>query len=321
MQDKCLVTGGAGFIGSAIAHRLVASGYKVTVLDSITSYYDTRIKEARVVELEQAGVRVVRADLNVCDLEDLTDDVSFIYHQAGQPGVRPSWGRSFDEYVRQNINSTQRLLEHCRSLGSLKKFVYASSSSVYGDAAHYPSTELSLPRPKSPYGVTKLAGENLCVLYARNYDVPTVSLRYFTVYGPGQRPDMAFNKFIFAALNGRPIPVYGDGSQLRDFTYVDDVVAANLAAGESFSATNGQVYNVCGGSTVSLAETLDLIGSLSGLKLVLEYHPPVPGDVFQTGGDARKILEAVGWSPMVGIEHGLAAEVEWARSIAAASER
>lgn len=306
---KCIVTGGAGFVGSTLAERLLLQGDHVVIVDSLTDYYDVDLKRERVSRLSEMGAEVLLKGVGDLDQDDL-DGVSIIYHLAGQPGVRPSWGRSFDSYANENVLATQQLLELATKMPSLERVVYASSSSVYGNAPHYPTTELDLPAPMSPYGVTKLAAEHLCGLYARNFGVPTVSLRYFTVYGPGQRPDMAFHKFIKSALEGKPIGVYGDGEQIRDFTYVEDVVEANLAAAKG-SLKPGSVYNVCGGGSVSVNDTIDLIGQALGKPITTEMLPEVPGDVRRTGGDSSALRRDSGWSPTVSISQGVEAEVEW----------
>ena len=240
-----MVTGVAGFVGSALARRLLADGEQVVGVDALTDYYDPALKKANLATIPQEGFTFVEGDLNALDLDALLDGVVVVFHEAGQPGVRASWGDDFATYVNANVLATQRLLEAARRAPALRRLVYASSSSVYGNALAYPTTEDDLPRPHSPYGVTKLAGEHLCTLYARNFDVPTVSLRYFTVYGPGQRPDMAFTVFIRAAQAGRPMEVFGSGQQVRDFTFVDDVVDANLRAAVGDVAP-GSVFNVSG---------------------------------------------------------------------------
>src|SRR5262245_64919423 len=225
-RPHALVTGVAGFIGSHLAERLLRDGVRVTGVDCFTDYYDPAIKRRN---LERARSHpefaLVELDLGEADLAALPD-VQVVYHQAAQPGVRASWGADFAIYTHHNVLATQRLLERYRG-SSLERFVYASSSSVYGDAERYPTDEGLLPRPLSPYGVTKLAGEHLALLYARNFGMPVVALRYFTVYGPRQRPDMAFHRFCRALLTGQAITVYGDGRQSRDFTFVADAVEAN----------------------------------------------------------------------------------------------
>ena len=310
---KTLVTGAAGFIGSTICKRLIDEGHTVVGIDVLTDYYDVDIKRANLAQLTASpSFKLIEQDLNEVDFGASIGEVEWIFHQAGQPGVRRSWGNEFKVYTEANISATQRLLEWARDVPNLKKFVYASSSSIYGDAETYPTKESDRPQPLSPYGVSKLAAEHLCTLYANNFGLPTVSLRYFTVYGPGQRPDMAFTRFIKAAVTAGEIKIYGDGEQVRDFTYVDDVVEANImaAAGDT---PNGAVYNVAGGSNVSMNEVLDLIGSLSGTKLNITYTDAVAGDVRRTAGDTTRITESLGWAPKVTLEEGLKNHLAWGR--------
>ncbi|MGY1709489.1 NAD-dependent epimerase/dehydratase family protein [Geodermatophilus sp. SYSU D00758] len=302
-----LVTGVAGFVGSALARRLLASGEEVVGIDSLTDYYDPVLKKENLSTIPSAGFSFVNADLTTADLDGLLAGVSVVFHEAGQPGVRKSWGEDFGTYAEANVLATQRLLEACRRAPDLTRLVYASSSSVYGNARAYPTTEEDLPRPHSPYGVTKLAAEHLCTLYADNFDVPTVSLRYFTVYGPGQRPDMAFNRFIRAALAGEPIEVYGTGEQVRDFTFVDDVVAANLLAAGG-DVPPGSVFNVSGGTSISVNEVLDVLSGIAGRPLTVRRTGAVAGDVRRTGGSADRIHEVLGWQPTVDIATGLRAQ-------------
>jgi len=302
-----LITGAAGFVGSALARRLLASGEEVVGIDSLTDYYDQSLKKENLASIPAEGFTFVGEDLNTADLDALLAGVSVVFHEAGQPGVRKSWGEDFATYTDANVLATQRLLEAARRSTDLQRLVYASSSSVYGNALAYPVTEDDLPRPHSPYGVTKLAAEHLCTLYARNFGVPTVSLRYFTVYGPGQRPDMAFNRFIRAALAGRPIEVFGTGEQIRDFTFVEDVVEANLRAARQ-EVPAGSVFNVSGGTSVSVNEVLDVLSGIAGRPLEVNRTEAVAGDVGRTGGSAERIGEALGWQPSVGIVDGLRAQ-------------
>jgi nucleoside-diphosphate-sugar epimerase len=313
---KALVTGAAGFIGSRIAARLLAEGHDVVGVDALTDYYDPRIKLANLERL--AGrFRFVEGDLNTVDLGALLDGVEVVFHEAGQPGVRASWGTSFQHYTADNIDATQRLLEAAVRSGGLRRFVYASSSSVYGDAERYPTRETDRPQPVSPYGVTKLAAEHLCVLYARNHGLPTVALRYFTVYGPGQRPDMAFTRFCTALRDGREIELYGTGEQVRDFTYVDDVVEANLRVAQADAAAvpPGTVLNVAGGSSTTVNEVLELLGEISGETVRVARRPAVPGDVWRTGGSTDAIKAAIGWAPHVDLRTGLQEQYRWASAL------
>jgi len=310
---RALVTGVAGFVGSTLAKQLLREGHEVVGIDVLTDYYEVSIKRGNLAATPETGFTFVQADLNTVDLGALLADVDWIFHQAGQPGVRMSWGKDFAIYVRQNIEATQRLLEAAKDAPRLKRLVYASSSSIYGNAERYPTSEDDRPQPVSPYGVTKLAAEHLCSLYASNFGVPTVSLRYFTVYGPGQRTDMAFTRFVRAAVLDELISIYGTGEQIRDFTYVEDVVAANIAAASTDGVTPGTVLNVAGGSNVSVLDTLRIISDLNGKPLRVEHTESVKGDVFRTGGDTAKIERVLGWKPTVTIEEGLARHLDWAK--------
>jgi nucleoside-diphosphate-sugar epimerase len=310
---KMLVTGAAGFIGSSIVNRLLAEGHQIVGIDSITDYYDRDLKVANVKRNENSSFDFIERDLNELDLVSLLDDIDYVFHQAGQPGVRKSWGSDFDIYTRENVQATQKLLEAAKSSTSLQRLVYASSSSVYGNAERYPTEENDRPQPVSPYGVTKLAAEHLCSLYASNFGVPTTSLRYFTVYGPGQRPDMAFTRFLRAAVQEQELPLYGTGGQIRDFTFIDDVVEANLKAAKTSSAP-GSVYNVAGGSNVSMNDVLEIIDGLVEAPLRVNRSAAVAGDVWRTGGSTEKIATELSWSPKVGIEQGIAAQLSWVKS-------
>jgi nucleoside-diphosphate-sugar epimerase len=309
-----LVTGGAGFIGSHLAEALLADGQSVRIVDCLTSYYGIDVKWRNLRGLmEHDGCEFVDADLRTADLDLLLEDVDVVYHQAGQPGVRLSWSDGFAEYDSINILATQRLLEAARER-PLSRFVYASSSSVYGNAARYPTSEDDLPQPMSPYGVTKLAAEHLCGLYARNWGVPTTSLRYFTVYGPRQRPDMATHRLIAAALDQHPFPLYGDGAQVRDFTYVGDVVHANLAAGAGVDVEPGAVVNVAGGGSITLAGLIDLVGEIVGSPVPIDRRPSQPGDVDRTGGSIDRAWDLIGWRPATSLGDGITAQVDWHRT-------
>lgn len=310
-----LITGVAGFIGSTLARRLVNDGMDVRGVDSFTDYYDLDLKKRNLASIPKNRFEFVHGDLNTLDLAELLDGVEFVFHQAGQPGVRKSWGSEFDLYALDNVQATQRLLEAVKTDGSrIKKLVYASSSSVYGNAQRYPTVETDMPRPLSPYGVTKLAAEHLCSLYGENFGIPTVSLRYFTVYGPGQRPDMAFTRFFRAVLRGESIEVYGTGDQIRDFTYIDDIVEANVAAAFS-DVPPASAYNVAGGSSTSLNAAIEIIGDLTKRPVKISSGGMVAGDVFRTGGSTAKIVADLGWTPVVPIEKGLEKQYEWAQNV------
>ncbi len=309
---KILVTGAAGFIGSHLAERLLKEGYGVKGLDSFLDYYPRRIKEHNVRGLNgKKGFEFIEGDILGLDLVKLLDGVDAVFHQAAIAGVRSSWGAGFDEYVRNNILGTQLLLEACRDK-ELKRFVYASSSSVYGDCDELPIKETSPVRPVSPYGVTKLSGEQLAYLYYKGYGVPVVSLRYFTVYGPRQRPDMAFQKFLKAVITGGEIEVYGTGEQTRDFTYIGDAVEANLAA---FSdGVNGEAYNVGGGSRIKLIECIRLIEEISRKKANLRFGDSQRGDARHTYADVSKAKKDFGYSPVFGIREGLTEHYYWLKN-------
>jgi UDP-glucuronate 4-epimerase len=310
---KALVTGAAGFVGSHLAERLCAEGWSVRGVDCFTPHYEPAYKWTNLARLDiDEAFELIDGDLNELDLEQLLDDVDVVFHQAGQPGVRASWGSGFDSYLDHNVRATQRLLEAARVV-PVKRFVYASSSSVYGNAPRYPTLETDLPRPQSPYGVTKLAAEHLCQLYSSTWDIPTVSLRYFTVYGPRQRPDMALHRFVLAALHGVRIPLYGDGEQIRDFTYVGDIVEANLRAAVADVAP-GTVVNISGGASTTVNALLGLLSELVG-PIDVNRMADQPGDVRRTGGSIDRARELLDWRPVTGLAEGLAAQVEWHRTM------
>lgn len=312
--NRALVTGCAGFVGSHLTERLLADGWTVVGLDSFSSYYDESAKRANLASaVESPEFSLIEADIRTAALESVLDGIDVVFHQAAQPGVRLSWSAGFAEYDSVNVLGTQRLLEAARTVGT-SRLVYASSSSVYGNAARYPTMESDNPAPHSPYGVTKLAAEHLVNLYAANYGLSGVSLRYFTVYGPRQRPDMAMRRLVDAAFGGDAFPLYGDGSQMRDFTYVADVVEANVRAG-TVDVAPGTVVNIAGGSEVTMNEVIELISELSGRELNIERHPPQEGDVARTGGSVDEALHHLGWSPAFSLREGLERMVEWRRSL------
>lgn len=312
MATHALVTGAAGFIGSTLSERLLADGVRVTGVDCFTDYYDPELKRRNVEQAQKhPGYQLLELDLGAAPLASLPD-VDVVFHQAAQAGVRASWGGEFASYVHHNVLATQRLLERYRDT-RLERFVYASSSSVYGDAERYPTDEALLPRPFSPYGVTKLAGEHLVLLYGRNFGLPVSALRYFTVYGPRQRPDMAFHRFCRSLLRGEEILVYGDGKQSRDFTFIDDAIEANVRAWQR-SAPQG-VYNIGGGSQVDVLESIAILEAALGAKAKLRFEPRPPGDPLRTRADAARLQADLGYATRVGIADGLAAEAAWARTL------
>lgn len=310
---RCIVTGAAGFVGSSLTDRLLADGHQVLGIDCFTDYYARSLKERNLrAAMDHQQFELLEKPLAEIDLRQVLRGAEVIYHQAAQAGVRASWGEEFSCYTDWNVLSTQRLLDAAASEGvaeSLKKFVYASSSSVYGHAESFPTLETTLPKPVSPYGVTKLAAEHLAVLYAKEFSVPTVSLRYFTVYGPRQRPDMAFNKTIRSALTNSVFNVYGDGEQTRDFTFIQDIIDANIAA--STTKQNGLVCNIGGGSRVSLNSVLQEIDSIIGGGLKLEYQTRQSGDARDTSASIDAAAEHLQYSPKISLQEGLRAEISW----------
>lgn len=306
-----MVTGCAGFLGSHLTETLLRRGHDVIGIDAFTDYYPRRVKESNVVEAQrQLGLSVAEVDLSDGALAPLLDGVDGVFHLAAQPGVRGSWGETFADYVRDNILATQRLFEAAAPRGA--RVVMASTSSVYGNAEAYPTREDALPRPISPYGVTKLACESLARTYAECFGLETVALRYFTVYGPRQRPDMAFARVISALLEGKPFHVYGTGEQSRDFTYVDDAVVATIMAMERGPA--GTVYNVGGGSETTLRDAIALCERLAERRLDVVYEATARGDVRRTAADTGLIRSELGWSPRVSLEKGLHAQLATARA-------
>lgn len=310
---KALVTGAAGFIGSHLCEYLIQKGFKVVGIDNFMDYYARSIKESNIGELKtNQDFEFVEASLLEVDLAKVLDGLDVVFHQSAQAGVRASWGQNFKIYSDNNVLATQMLLEACRQ-SPIKKFLYASSSSVYGDTKDLPMRESSLPCPVSPYGVSKLAGEHLCRLYHKNFGIPTVSLRYFTVYGARQRPDMAFHRFFRWALEDKPLKVYGDGKQSRDFTHVEDIMEANWLSFER--AMPGEVLNVGGGSRITLSEVIEIMKEMIGRDLEVHYQSVQKGDVRHTLADMTKAEEMLGYKPKVSIHDGLQAEYEWMKGI------
>jgi len=307
---RALVTGCAGFIGSHLCESLLDDGHTVLGVDCFNDNYRWPAKLGNLDALRDAErFELVPLDLARADLEEVVDGIDVVFHLAAEPGVRSSWGAGFDRYLRNNVQATQRLLEAIRANPG-PRVVYASSSSIYGDAERLPTPEDATPRPHSPYGVTKLAAEHLCLLYHANHGVDATALRYFSVYGPRQRPDMAFNRFCRAAVDGDELVVFGDGRQTRDFTYVDDVVAATRAAALA-PAAPGRVYNVGGGTRVSVNDALALLGDLVGRPLAVRYEGRESGDVRDTGADIRLAARDLGFRPATPFADGLRAELEW----------
>ena len=312
---RCLITGVAGFVGSHLAERLLSDGHEVLGIDAFVDFYSRRVKEKNL-EGPRSWERFtfMEGDLVELDLIPLLQDVDWIFHQAAQAGVRASWGEEFTRYVECNVLATQRLLEAAKKSTAIKRFVYASSSSVYGDTTILPVTEDVTPQPISPYGVSKLAAEHLCSLYYHNFGLPTVSLRYFTVYGPRQRPDMAFHRFCKSAAEHLPIHIYGDGEQTRDFTYISDVVEANIRSTTSDAAI-GQVFNIAGGSRVTVSHVVDLLEEVSGSTVNVKHEHKQHGDVRDTFADTSRAAKLIGYQPLVSLHDGLAHEFEYIVSL------
>ena len=312
MKDRVVVTGAAGFIGSHLCERLLGDGYRVTGIDNFTDYYDPARKRANLsASLASSDFTLIEEDLNCCDLPGLFSDAVCVFHLAAQAGVRMSWGREFNHYIESNILATQKILETLRERGSTR-LVYSSSSSVYGETTDLPMKEDHPTRPLSPYGATKLSAENLCELYRVNFGIDYRALRYFTVYGPRQRPDMAFSRFITAALTGGQIEVYGDGRQTRDFTFIADAVEANILAFRYEGL--GTIFNIGGGSRVSILDILDIISKQVDRRLDIQYLERAKGDVLDTLADTTRAEKELGFRPTVAIEDGIKQEIAWYRA-------
>jgi UDP-glucuronate 4-epimerase len=313
---RVLITGCAGFLGSHLAERLVDAGEEVLGVDCFTDYYPRRQKEMNLERLrDRSRFELWEVDLGSDPLDDLIEGIDTVFHLAAQPGVRGSFGESFARYVHDNVLATQRLLE-ASTEAPVAVFVYASSSSVYGNCASYPTSEDVDRAPVSPYGLTKLATEELAAIYARDEGVPTVGLRYFTAYGPRQRPDMAFARFLSSALAGEPVRILGDGSQVRDFTFVDDVVEGTIAAARR--GVPGAVYNIGGGTQVRLLDALTKIEELLGVAIEVVHVRDARGDVRKTCSDPRRAARDLAFTPRVSLDQGLARQTEWALASSAA---
>lgn len=310
-----IVTGAAGFIGSHLVETLLSQGKQVIGIDHFNDYYDPKLKRKNIAHFENhPAFTLIEGDIQLLNWSVLLKGVEVVYHQAAQAGVRASWGDGFRAYTERNINATQVLLEAAKDAKNLQRLVFASSSSVYGDAETLPTNESVCPQPVSPYGITKLASERLCLLYHKNFGVPVVGLRYFTVYGPRQRPDMAFHKFFQAVMQGQAIPIYGDGQQTRDFTYISDAVAANLAAATAPAAI-GEVFNIGGGSRVVLTEIIDSMEKIVGRPIRRQHIENAKGDARHTAADVSKAQKILGYQPQVPLVEGLNQEWLWIQTL------
>lgn len=310
-----IVTGVAGFIGSNLAQKLLEQGDQVIGIDQFNDYYDPSLKRKNAhILAKYPEFKLIEADIQALDWRQLLQGVEVLFHQAAQAGVRASWGDGFRQYTERNINATQIILEAAKETPSLQRMVFASTSSVYGNAETMPTPETLCPQPVSPYGITKLAAERLCWLYHQNFNVPVTALRYFTVYGPRQRPDMAFHKFFQAAIAGNPIGIYGDGKQTRDFTFISDAVAANLAAAVVPEAV-GEVFNIGGGSRVVLLDVLDTMEKVIGKPIERLHQGLARGDARHTAADVTKARTILGYNPQVSLAEGLAQEWQWIQGL------
>jgi len=307
------VTGAAGFIGSHLCRKLIKEGFSVAGIDSFTDSYPKWIKERNIKPLmREKKFKFLSSDLNDLELKKLLSKTDYVFHHAAQAGVRTSWGENFSVYIKNNIEATQKLLEAAKN-SRIKKFIYASSSSVYGFCPELPMSETSSLYPFSPYGVSKLAAEHLCFLYFKNYNVPTVSLRFFTVYGPGQRPDMAFHKFFKAIAEDKQITVYGDGNQTRDFTYVDDIIEANFSSLKN--GVPGEIYNIGGGNRKKLEEIFPILESICQKKIKMFREEKQKGDVPHTLADIQKAHKELNYSPQIQLSDGLKEEWTWIQGL------
>ena len=314
-MTNTIVTGVGGFIGSHLAETLLNQGDKVIGIDEFNDYYNPTLKRQNISQFQNhPGFQLIENNIQSLNWSELLVDVDVVYHQAAQAGVRPSWGKGFRDYTERNINATQIILEAAIDAPNLKRLVYASTSSIYGDAETFPTPETVCPQPVSPYGITKLAAERLGKLYHQNFGVPCVYLRYFTVYGPRQRPDMAFHKFFKWILQDQPISIYGDGQQTRDFTFISDAVAANLLAAIVPLAV-GEVFNIGGGSRVVLAEVINIMEGIVGRPIKKNFVEKARGDARHTSADVSKARKILGYQPQVSLTEGLRQEWEWMKSL------
>ncbi|XZF15895.1 NAD-dependent epimerase/dehydratase family protein [Chitinophagaceae bacterium MMS25-I14] len=313
-MSKCFITGAAGFIGSTVAERLLHEGHQVTGVDCFTDYYPTEQKKANIKNLLQSDCfNFLQADISTLDLKEHLQNVDYIFHFAAQPGVRDGFGKNFDLYMKNNIVALKHMLDAAKDSG-IRKFVFASSSSVYGQQQQSaPVKEDAFLKPLSLYGASKLNCEHMCNIYHHTFHVPVISLRFFSVYGPKQRPDMAFHKFIRAAINEDKIIINGDGTQCRDFTYISDIVDANILAMQS--DISGEAFNVGNGNSVSINDAIKMIEQASGTQLEIEYRQQSHGDVDYTLADISRAKSLLGYKPRWNMADGIAAEYSWLKQL------
>lgn len=312
-METAIVTGAAGFVGSHLAEKLLEKKFKVIGIDCFTDYYSMNLKRCNLEQcMKNRNFIFLKEDLISADLASIFKKSDILFHEAGQPGVRNSWGNKFEMYLKNNVLITQRILEIAKKVKTLKKIVLASSSSVYGDQPGSMNENI-VPKPISPYGVTKLASENLGLAYAQNYDLPITSLRYFSVYGPRQRPDMAFSRFIHSNLKNEPIIIYGNGTQSRDFTFISDIVDSNIQASQS--ATHGNILNIGGGSVHKIKEVMKMIENITGIKNNIIFEQQQKGDVKRTESDITLATRVINYAPKISIRAGLTEQIEWTKSI------
>ena len=312
-MKTALITGVAGFIGSSLAEKLLKDNFKVIGIDSFTNYYSPHIKEKNIENcLKHSNFSLIRQDLDTLDLSTIFENTEYVFHLSAQPGARASWGKGFTTYVKNNISITQKILESLKNNTTLKKLVFGSSSSVYGNQSGIMNEETSLTRPVSPYGVTKLASENLANLYFKNYEIPTISLRYFTIYGPKQRPDMAFTRFFYSIIKDKKLAIFGNGEQTRDFTYVDDVVKATINAATSDHV--GEILNIGAGSVFSLMQITEFMKEITEQKLEINFKKEQKGDVKHTSADISKSEKLINYKSSTDIKYGLTQQYEYIKT-------
>jgi len=312
-MKTALITGVAGFIGSSLAEKLLKDNFKVIGIDSFTNYYSPHIKEKNIENcLKHSNFSFIHQDLDTLDLSTIFENTEYVFHLSAQPGARASWGKGFTTYVKNNISVTQKILESLKNNTTLKKFIFASSSSVYGNQSSIMNEDTSLTKPVSPYGVTKLASENLVNLYFKNYEIPIISLRYFTAYGPKQRPDMAFTRFFLSIIKDKKLIIFGNGEQTRDFTYVDDVVKATMNAAASDHV--GEILNIGGGSVFSLMQITEFMKEITGKELEIDFKKEQKGDVKHTSADISKSENLINYKSNTDIKYGLTQQYEYIKN-------